>query len=53
MKKIYYELNVGTNENPCLVSASMTYSESNLEIAEKEAHNGEYQILEEADEIEE
>lgn len=50
MKKIHYELNVGTDENPCLVTASMTYSESNIEIAKKEAHNGEYTVEDEVEE---
>jgi hypothetical protein len=53
MKVINYKMKIGMDENPNFVPVSMTYSEDNLEIAKKEAYNGEYQISEESDEIEE
>ena len=49
MKMISYKLNAGTDELPNLVPARMTYSEANLEIVKKEAHNGEYTVVDSDD----
>lgn len=46
---VNYNMNVGTSENPNIVPVSITYSEENLIIVEKEAYNGEYTIAEEND----
>ena len=54
MKKIKYkflsaEVNHGTEEKPDIeqifLDKSITYSESNEEIAKREAYNGEYEIV--------
>ena len=52
MQKIKYQLcqlvNVGTEEEPkyeeVLYGKKLPYSESNLELAKAEAHNGEYEV---------
>ena len=53
MKYIYYSIaysvNVGTEENPNMeevfTGKRITYTEDNLELAKREAHNGEYTIV--------
>lgn len=40
MKVIFYKI----EQNGTLLDVSITYNETNLEIAKKEAHNGEYTI---------
>lgn len=49
MKKIIYQFNTGTEENPVLVEKTITCPtdnlEANLAIAKAESHNGEYTIV--------
>lgn len=53
MKYIYYSIsytvNVGTKQNPkmeeMLTGKRIQYTEANLELAKREAHNGKYEII--------
>lgn len=45
MKQIYYKMQIPSEfEEIMLVDVTLSYSESNEEIAKKEAYNGEYTI---------
>ena len=48
MKKIIYELYHGVDnlENEIYLTAELEYNEKNVEIAQKEGRNGQYEIVE-------